>query len=516
MCQSEIKGKAMIGITGYGVHIPRLRLSRKAVVDANAWYAPNLASKATGTRTMANWDEDSITMAVAAARDCLKAGSDRQPLDRQPLDRQAIRDVYLASATLPFAERLNSGVVCAALNLSEGVEALDFNGSQRVALSALSQAISKVKSYQTDTKNFSTALVVAADNRKTRPASSQELDFGDGAAALLIGADNVLAEYMGAATLSVDFIDHFRLAGEEIDYFWEERWVRDEGIGKLVPQVIAQALENSNVTSDQIDHFIFSSTFPKVDLQIAKVAGIRPTAVAKNLIDVIGETGASHAFLMLAHVLERAIAGQHILIAQFGSGAQAMIFRVTDSISCFKPAKGVSLQLATGMEERSYTKFLSFKEQIRLERGMRGEQDKKTALSTAYRHRTAILGLVAGKCSVTGSVHFPPSRLSYDQGACLQDTQEPYELADRRATVLSWSAEYLSFHMAPPHQYGQIDFEGGGRILMDFTDLDVGEVQSGAQMELVFRIKDKDELRGFTRYFWKATPCRSTPQSATE
>jgi uncharacterized OB-fold protein len=139
---------------------------------------------------------------------------------------------------------------------------------------------------------------------------------------------------------------------------------------------------------------------------------------------------------------------------------------------------------------------------------MRGEQDRKTALSTAWRNRTALLGLVAGKCRVTGSVHFPPSRLSYHPGAPLQDTQEPYKLADRTASILSWSAEYLSYHPSPPHHYGQIDFEGGGRILMDFTDLDVGEVDSGTAMEMVFRIKDVDTLRGYTRYFWKATPAR--------
>jgi uncharacterized OB-fold protein len=148
-----------------------------------------------------------------------------------------------------------------------------------------------------------------------------------------------------------------------------------------------------------------------------------------------------------------------------------------------------------------------------MERGMRGEQDKKTALTTAWRHRSALLGLVAGKCSVTGSVHFPPSRLSYDQGKPLQDTQRPYKLAERQATVLSWSAEYLSFHMAPPHHYGQVDFEGGGRILMDFTDIDVGEVHSGTVVEMTFRIKDVDERRGYTRYFWKATPVRSTTAS---
>ena len=51
----------MIGVTGYGAYIPRLRMQRRAIVDANAWYAPSLAGKAKGAKALANWDEDSIT-----------------------------------------------------------------------------------------------------------------------------------------------------------------------------------------------------------------------------------------------------------------------------------------------------------------------------------------------------------------------------------------------------------------------------------------------------------------------
>ena len=338
--------------------------------------------------------------------------------------------------------------------------------------------------------------------------------FGDGAAALLIGSDKVVAEYLGAGTLSVDFIDHFRMTGEDVDYAWEERWVRDEGIGKLVPRAIAAALAEAKVEAGQIDHFIFPTTFQKMDAQLAKRCGIRAEAVVDALAGQVGETGVGHALLLLAQVLESAKPGQLILVAQFGSGAQAVVFRVTDAIGSFRPAKGVSQWLVAGVEERSYTKFLSFKDQLRLERGMRGEQDRKTALSTAYRHKSAILGLVAGRCEVTGSVHFPPSRLSYDQGKPLQDTQKPHKLAERKGRVLSWSAESLSFHRSPPHHYGQVDFEGGGRILMEFTDVAKGDIDTGTEVEMVFRIKDIDELRGFTRYFWKATPVR-TPSSSS-
>ncbi|HEY8358016.1 MAG TPA: 3-oxoacyl-[acyl-carrier-protein] synthase III C-terminal domain-containing protein, partial [Ramlibacter sp.] len=458
----------------------------------NAWYTPQFGGRK-GTRAMAGYDEDSITMAVAAARDCLGAGE----------DRSHVRSLFLASDTLPFAERLNAGIAAGALTLAEDIEAIDMGGTQRAALSAVTQAVARVQSGGGD------VLVLAADNRQTRAGSAQELEYGDAAAAVLVGSDKVLAEYLGGAAVTVDFVDHFRGAGEDVDYHWEERWVRDEGIAKLGPRAIGAALDKAGIQAAEVDHFIFPSTFAKMDAQLAKACGIRVEAVVPNLAETVGDSGLPHGLLLLAHVLERARPGQTIVLAQFGSGAQALVFRVTDAIGGFQPARGVGQWLARGVEERNYTKFLAFKGQLALERGMRGEQDKKTALSTAWRHRAALLGLVAGRCEVTGSVHFPPSRLSHDQGKPLQDTQRPYKLADRAARVLSWSAEYLSYHPAPPHHYGQIDFEGGGRMLMDFTDLDVGEVDSGTAMEMVFRVKDVDERRGFTRYFWKATPARA-------
>jgi 3-hydroxy-3-methylglutaryl CoA synthase len=484
----------MLGIVGYGAYIPRLRLSRKAVVQANAWYAPQFAAKAKGTRSVANWDEDSITMSVAAARDCL--GGDA--------DRAHIRGLYLASCTAPFAERSNAGIVGAALRFDEAIDAVDVGGSQRAALCAITMALAQAPA-------AGAQLVLASDLRQTRPASAQELDFGDAAAALLVGTENVIAEYLGGGTVSVDFVDHFRVADAEIDYAWEERWVRDEGIGKLVPRAVAAALAAAKLDAGAVDRFIFPCTIAKLDAQLADACGIRREAVVDNLAAAVGDTGAAHAVLMLAHTLEHAAPGTIIVVSQFGSGAQALVFRVTAATAAFRPVKGVGSWVAGGVEETSYTKFLAFRRQIALERGMRGEQDKKTALSTLYRHRKSILGFVAGRCSITGDVHFPPSRISYTPGAPARDTQTPYPLAEREGTVLSWSAEYLSYYPAPPQYYGQVDFDGGGRVLMEFVDVSRGDVESGTRVEMVFRIKDVDERRGFVRYFWKATPVRSPP-----
>lgn len=480
------------GIVGYGAYVPRLRMSRQAIYDANAWFAPGLKSKAKGSRSLANWDEDATTMAVAAARDSL------------PVTHGApsLKAVIFASTTFTFADRLNAGVIAAALNLDEKTDAIDIGSSRRAGLSALRQALSSSRGGEAP------ILVTAADLRRTRAASASEMEFGDAAATLLVGTQDVIAEPLGFGTVTVDFVDHFRQSGEEIDYVWEERWIRDEGLSKIAPRAAAAALADAGLSGADVDHFIFASSSKGMAAQVARGIGVPAEAVTEDLMGQIGDTGVGHGLLLLAGVLEVAKPGAVILSLEFGNGAEAIVWRTTDRIKTFKPRRGLADWLSRGVPETSYTRLLAYRGQLELEKGMRGELDKKTALTTLYRHRTTIMGLVAGRCRETGSVHFPPSRLSYDPRGAALDTQEPYFLADRRAHILSWSAEALSYHLSPPQHYGQIDFEGGGRILLEFTDVSPGDVETGTPMEAVFRVKDRDLNRGFTRYFWKATPVR--------
>src|SRR5262252_7132586 len=119
-----------VGILAYGAYLPRLRLSRKSVADANAWFNPALKGLAKGERTMCNWDEDAVTMAVEAARDCLVGQ-----------DRGSIGAVAFASTSFPFEDRLNAGIVLEALNLAPGVNTQDLTASQRAATSGLVAAL---------------------------------------------------------------------------------------------------------------------------------------------------------------------------------------------------------------------------------------------------------------------------------------------------------------------------------------------------------------------------------------
>jgi 3-hydroxy-3-methylglutaryl CoA synthase len=482
----------MVGITGYGAYAPRLRLQRAAIAKAHAWLNPALAGKAKGERSMANWDEDAITMAVEAARDLLGAGD----------DRSHVNALYFASTTSPFADRLNAGIIAAALTLEPSIQTSDISGSQRAGVTALAQALCA------SVPGRANILVASGERRRARAASSQEMDFGDAGAAIMVGHDNIIAEWVGGAASSVDFADHFRGARETFDYNWEERWVRDEGYAKLVPPVIARALASAKLDGGAIDHFILPTTFKGVPESIAKKLGIRPEAVRDALGAVLGESGCAHPLVMLAHTLETAKPGETILVAAFGQGVEALVLRVTDKIAAFKPVRGLSGWLANRKEEANYMKFAVFNGLIEWDEGMRAEKDNKTALTTLYRENDQILGLVGGRCTQTGTVQFPRTRISVNPQNPTVDTQEPYKFAERTAKVLTWSADYLTFAMAPPNHYGMMVFDEGGRIFMDITDVEPGDVDSGHEMRMAFRVKDWDERRGFTRFFWKAVPVR--------
>ncbi|PLR21060.1 3-hydroxy-3-methylglutaryl CoA synthase [Caulobacter zeae] len=483
----------MVGIAAWGAYAPRLRLSRKAVVAANAWVAPGLAGKAKGERSMANWDEDALTMAVEAARDVLGVEDE---------GRAAIEAAIFASTTAPFADRQNAGILAAALTLGASIASADITGSQRCGLTALGQALEAAACGKR-------VLVAAGEHRRARAASPQELDFGDAAAAFVVSPDGGAATFLGRGTVTDDFVDHFRGSEAEFDYAWEERWIRDEGIVKLVPPAVRDALEAAGVTAAEVDHFCFPSVFPGMGASLAKTLGIRPEAVRDTLGAQLGEAGCAHGPLLLAHALEEAAPGQVVVVAQFGQGAEALVFRVGGEIGAARPARGVTGSLADRQEETNYLKFLVFNDLVDWDRGMRAEKDNKTALTTLYRNRDQILGLVGGRCRETGVVQFPRTRISVAPNNPAVDTQEPYRFAERAARVLTYSADYLTFSMSPPNHYGMIVFEGGGRIMLDITDVAPGEVETGLPVKMVFRIKDRDEKRGFVRYFWKAAPDRS-------
>lgn len=472
------------GILSAGGYLPRLRLERAAVAAGHAWMAPGLKSLGKGVRTMANWDEDSVTMAVEAARVALGAAP------QHPIAR-----LTLASTTAPFADRLNAGIVASALALPKDCGTMDVGGSLRAGTSALLRALRAGKE---------TELVVASERRIPTPASTGELLSGDGAAALIVGEGDPLALLRGASQVTADFIDHFRETGHHGDYGWEERWVREAGYGKLIPPAVAKALAEAGCAIEDIDLFVMASPLMRVNQLIAKKLGVRPETIADALFETVGDTGTAQPLLMLANALRRAAPGQKILSVHFGSGCDVMVFERTEL-----PFPATPEWMTAGRPESRYLKYLSFTGQIELDWGMRAEMDNKTALSAAWRNVDMVQGFSGGCCSNCATVQFPASRVCVNPACGAIDTQTPHRLADEAARIRSYTCDWLSYKQCPPFQFGHVEFDSGARVLMEFTDSEPNELAVGTPLEMVFRIKEIDPQRGFRRYFWKARAQRN-------
>jgi 3-hydroxy-3-methylglutaryl CoA synthase len=473
------------GIKSFGAYLPKRRMQRASIAAAHAWAFPALKALAKGERSMCGWDEDAITMAVEAGRDCLRGASDAP-----------IGGLTLASTTAPYADLNNAMLVGAALRLPTTAAAADASGSTRAGLSAVIGACR--------IRGEADLLVIAAERRSGKPGSAQELQYGCGAGAVLIGTgDNLLARFLGAETLSIPFISTFREAGEEFDYGWEERWIRDEGIAKIVPNAVSRLLKRLNLGMDRIVVFGMAGGPAGGDKLVGKMLGLAPERVLPDLQGQVGDTGTAQSLLLLVGALERAKPGDLIVVVSFAQGCEIVAFEMLRQA----PAgahRGLAGSLANRIEETSYLKMLSFDGHIDLDWGMRAETDNKTALTQLYRSADQILGFVGGKCAKCDAVQFP--RMPACVNCAAVDSQQPFALADAPARVATHTADWLMYTPSPPLYVGLVQFDVGARLLMEIVDVGPQGIEVGTPLTMAFRIKERDQLRHFDRYFWKATP----------
>ena len=481
----------MVGITSYGAYIPWYRMNRAIIFEQLGWFNPANAAVARGEKAVANYDEDSITMAVAAALDCLGT---------EP--RGSVDGLYLASTSLPFAQRQNAVIISQALDLPSAVRTADFGGSTRAGTSALLSAL--------DAAEGGNTVVCASENRLAKPGSSQEHTYGDGAAAFLTGHENVLAQFKGSFSVSSDFIDFRRTQEEKFSHGWEERWIRDKGYSRLIPEAVAGLLDRYDVKIEDFAKIVLACPVAGAMKGLTKAIGATPQQMQDTMMAEVGDTGAALPLMMLAAALEEAKAGDKILVASYGSGSDALWFEVTEKITEARKGcrKGVSGHLAEKNDLSVYGKYLVFRNLIPLEVGIRGEEVSPTAMSAIGRDGTAISALVGSRCKTCGTPQYPKQRICVNPDCGVVDDMEEYRFSDKVGTLASYTGDNLAFSWDPPQIYGLVDFEDGGRILLDLTDCTLDAVKVKMPVTMSFRRKYADPQRGYYGYFWKAVPVK--------
>lgn len=482
----------MIGICSSGGYVPRYRLKRSLIYKAMGWMNAALAANAKGQKAVAGFDEDSITLAVAASGKAL-----------QGFDRRLIGGVYLASTSLPYKERLNAAIVAAALGLSDQVGAADFTGGLKSGTTALLAGLDAVASGRIER-----LLVSASDCRLGKPASSQEMILGDASAAFVLGSAAVIAEFKGSFSTTCDFVDHYRGQGAQFDRQWEDRWIRDAGYERLIPEAVQGLIGKYGLKISDFSKIVYPCIYPGVRKKMRKILGFLPEAEQTNFQEEIGESGSAHPLVMLSAALEECAPGDKILVLSFGGGCDALYFEATGLISKARPASSLSSSLAAGADLDNYNKYLVWRNILAVDGGLRAEEDEWTRWSVLWRKRREVLGLYGSKCRKCATVHYPQQRVCVNPECGATDEMEDYPLAEKSGRLASFTADTLAPALNPPAIYGQIEFEGGGRYLMDLTDCGLFEVKTGMAVAMSFRRKYWDQKRGVSGYFWKAVPQR--------
>lgn len=469
----------MVGITSAGIYVPSYRL--KAETIASAWGKP----PAKGERAVANHDEDSLTMAFAAAYDALRDGG-----------MEGIGGLYFASTTSPYAEKSVSSFIATALDLPPEARTADFGGSLRAGSAALLGAIDAVKG-----GSASKVVVTAADCRLAAPGSGSEPMVADGAASVSIGNQEVMAEFMAYCGVYDEYADSWR---KSVDYYFgtdDARFAMTAGYAKNVRSAVKGLLNREKINPADISKVVLVAPDLRGQSVVAREVGLDPSKLADGFATSLGFFGCAHPLIGLISALNESNPGDLILMVSYGDGADALLLKVTQEVDRLKRRELLKRTSAYARELKSYTRFLNFRRLIRSE-----ELPYSIFTSTALtlREREQNLKLYALRCLGCGNIY--PLRIRVCQKCHNKDKFEKMKLA-RKGKVFTYTQEHYYPSPDGPITMAVVDLEGGGRLIFQMTDADPAEAKVGLEVELTLR--RLHEAGGYYNYYWKCRPVRA-------
>ena len=474
------------GILAAAGYLPHWRLDRSSIAAVLG------GNQGRGTRTVASYDEDPLTLGVAAARNALGSAPGAMP-----------SALWFATTSPVYAEKTTAPIAAAALRLGADLLAGDAGPGLRGASAALRSALRS---------GDESVLVVAGDVRTGMSGSPEERDGGDAGAALLVGdesAGTLVAEHLGSASVTEEFLDRWKAPGELRMHAWEERFGQQR-YADLAGRAWEAACKDAGVQADGVASVAITGPHPRAGAKLAKGLSAAGVDVVDTLGSTVGFSGAAHGPLMLAHLVETASAGDVVALVSMADGADVFLFRVTDSAAEAVAARPtVAEQVASGDDSLTYAKYLNWRGVLPVQPPNRPEPARMSA-SAAERRLDWKYGFVGSRDRSSGALHLPPARVSFVGGAV--DDMDPAPMADVPATVATFTVDSLAYSPSPPIVFAVCDFDGGGRLPVELTDVTADQVSIGMAVEMTFRRLNTAD--GIANYFWKARPAASARVAA--
>ena len=466
----------MIGITSFSSYLPRYCLDR-ALIGA-AWGS----RKGSGKVSVANYDEDALTMAIEAALACIPEDSPRPDA------------FYFASTSAPYREKQMSSFAATACDLARDAQAVDFSGSARAGLDAVVAAVNAVRG-----ETASDIVVAASEMRLAAPESDLEGVLGDAAAALRIGSGNVIAEFVGAHFISEEFTHLWRRDDDRFVQAFPGKFSNTFGYKKDLGEALRALLSKHSLEVSSIAHFAFFSPDARAVVDLAKSLGINPeTQLISPPVGSIGSAGAADPLLGLCSALSKAKPGEWIVAGSYGDGASVTLFRTTDAVEDSSKELDWQDDLEGRIDLASYEKYLKF-------RRLLGSDEPGEAINNVLSHKELKqdIRFYGSRCDSCGTVQYPQSRvcISCQKRECLSDHK-----LGRRGSIFTLTVDHLIANLEHPLPMVVVDLDGGGRVYLQMTDFFDSEAAIGLEVQRTFRLLH--EGGGNRNYYWKARPIR--------
>ncbi|RDI43225.1 OB-fold domain-containing protein [Falsibacillus pallidus] len=474
----------MFGIKAYGIYVPFNRLERNKI---SHFYGGRPLK---GEKSIANFDEDSLSLAINACCNLFSSYKDAKP-----------GALYFATATPPYAEKMGAVTIQSALDLPETIETIDFGHSLRAGSGALKAGLHRKIEH-------GDILIAASDMRSGNPNSEMELNSGDGAASILIGeGEDVIAELIVSASLNSEHLSVWKNQGEQYVRQWEDRFVQNVSM-EAAKEALDAALDKAGVDLKKIDSALISAPFSKFQISFAKSLGFAAEQLKEIDDSWHGHFGTANPLAMLAKSLEKRSPGETILLLNISEGCDAFLFRCTERIKEFHPHKSSTWFKGNKSTEVTYGEFLKWRERISFDNGRRPEA-KQPSAPVLWRNRKGILSFQGSECKRCHTPFIPAQRVCPACGSV--DEMKPCSFKGKRASIFTYTMDFLASSPSSPSAFAVIDFEGGGRMLCQVSDWEEGDLHIGRVVEFSFR--KLYTASGVHNYFWKAVPSRKEAEA---
>jgi len=413
--------------------------------------------------------------------------------------------VILATTTLAFSEKQGASIVAKALSLTGDVKTIDVSGSLRSGMLAIQQGIDAVKA-----GSARKVLVIASDCRMGAPKSGIEASVGDGAAAVLISSENIIAELSASASHANEMMDVWRRQGDNFVHTWEDRFINDHGYIENTVAAIKTLYRKTGKTAKDFSKACIYATDARNLGSVMKGTGLKAEQMQDAMFGKVGNTGTAFAPMLLVAALENTKAGDTLLVASYGDGADAQMFAVTGELKNKTDRRAVKFHLNRRRTVDNYSKYLNARDLVVTE--YPAADDQGISATVQYRNRDENLSLQGHICGGCGTHQYPKGRVCVRCGS--KDEWANYTYANHSTgRVLTYTFDAFYPSPEPPTVATIIevvlaDGKPGPRMHMQFADASARDMKTNLPVEFVFRRIHRAGRR--PNYYWKCTPIQQS------